>query len=179
MTHHAEEHTTLTRLASAVTDADGSGTTLGRECWLLYAYELPGTPAKINFCSAELVAVEGQYFSVHTLAAIRLFCLVGDDDFIAGLDEANKFEHSAFPRARPATFKIPGAVQVRVRWGGKGKIVRQVFLNEMAVTLGESAVILFCDFDSAAHAGLSPYRNRMCVRRLYFRYVRFRTPMSG
>jgi hypothetical protein len=26
MTHHAEEHTTLTRLASAVTDADGSGT---------------------------------------------------------------------------------------------------------------------------------------------------------
>src|SRR5271170_6588512 len=98
----------------------GTGGTPGRECWLLYAYELVGTPAKINFCSAELVAVEGQNFSVHPLAAIRLFCLVGDDDFIAGLDESNKFEHSAFSCTRPATFKIPCAVQMRVRWGGKG-----------------------------------------------------------
>jgi len=258
MTHHTEERTTLTQLASAVNDADGSGSaqprhreqhrqvnwlrdvilggqdglvnilgivlgviagggsktvllaagsasssgtcstppapdptqcpaaahnargqrTPGRECWLLYAYELPGTPAKVNFCSAELVAVEGQNFSVHALAAIRVFCLVGDDDFIAGLDESNKFEHSAFSRAGPATFKIPCAVQVRVRWSGKGKIVRQVFLNEMAVTLGESAVILFCDFDSTAHAGSPPCRNRRCYHDDSSENVRFRTPMK-
>jgi hypothetical protein len=83
-------------------------------------YELVGTPAKINFCTAELAAVEGQNFSVHTLAAIRLFYLVCDDDFIAGLDESNKFEHSAFSCTRPATFKIPCAVQVWIRWRGKG-----------------------------------------------------------
>jgi hypothetical protein len=52
-------------------------------------------------------------------------CLVGDDDFIAGLDEPDKFERPALSRARPATFKISGAIQVRVRWRGKGEIVRQ------------------------------------------------------
>jgi hypothetical protein len=32
-----------------------------------------------------------------------------------------------------------------------------VFLNEAAVTPGESAVVIFCDFDSAAHVGLIPF----------------------
>src|ERR1700683_1728765 len=125
----------------------------GSRGWLLKAQELVGTPAKINFCPAELVAVEGQDFSVHALAAIRFFCLVCDDDFIAGLDEPNKFDHSAFTCARPATFKIPCAVQVWIRWSGKGKIVCQVFLNKVTVTLGEGAVIFFCDLDSTAHPG--------------------------
>src|SRR5580700_9329018 len=113
-----------------------------------------GTPAKINFRPAELVAFEGQNFRVDALAAIRLLRLVGDDDFIAGLDEPDKFKHPALSRARPATFKVSGAVQVRVRWSGKGEIVRQVFLDEAAVTPGEGAVILFCEFDSAVHEGL-------------------------
>ena len=51
--------------------------------WLLQVHELVGTPAKINFCSAELVTVEGQNFGVHALAAIGSSCLVCDDDFIA------------------------------------------------------------------------------------------------
>jgi hypothetical protein len=147
--------------------------------------KLVGTPAKINFCSAELVAVEGQNFSVHTLAAIRLCCLVCDDDFIAGLDESNIFEHSAFSCARPATFKIPSAVQVWIRWRGKGKIICQVFLNKVAITISKSTVILFNGINSTTHVGLPPYRNRICVSRLYFRDVRFgnlslpRYPLAG
>src|ERR1700749_76423 len=123
-------------------------------------HELVGTPAKVNFRSAQLVTVEGQNFGVHALAAIRLFCLVGDNDFIAGVDKASKLDLSAFSRARPATFEIPCAVQVWIWWSGKGEIVRQVFLKKIGDHPWRRRCNILLRFGFDCSCRLAPHLNR-------------------
>src|SRR4051794_37971707 len=62
-------------------------------------------PAEVDLLLADLVAGEGQDLGIPEARAVGARGLVGHDDLVAGLDQADDLERLDLPGARPAAIE--------------------------------------------------------------------------
>ena len=92
-------------------------------------------PAEVDLGAHDLVLiVEGKNLGIPSPAATGNVALVGDDDLVALLDQADELEVLGPPGSWPATLKEAVTVEIRVRWRGEAEVNAQTLLEEAPVT---------------------------------------------
>src|SRR5215207_10481053 len=99
-------------------------------------------PAEVDLDPPDLVAVEGEHLGVAAPAPVRALQLVGDDDLVAGLDQADDVDPLPLPRAGPAALEEAPPIEVRIGRAREGQVFCEVLLEELAVSGGEGGVEL-------------------------------------